>query len=606
MADVDNSTPTPTPAPDPTATAPAVSGTPSGAPLDLGGLVQPGAQPTLAAAKDSSGSSINDYVGNANAAYQKAAEAAGKSTAPPPAGPHAGLLAMVQGLALGFDAFGKSIATHGREGGVEEVQQVQAAQQAQKIQAQQARDQAKNAQVQQQMMVGDTNMRMAQNIHFLATMPDEIEASHVKLAGEKQAQAITGADFQAAHGGMTPDEFSSALSGKSSSTSGGAPNTFFTTNAQQQLGAATKILGSEDPYVKQLQATLADPKATPKDLWTATNRIQNQVALQEKATDAQVKKDTAAANSTVGKLSTPQALADPGAQAAIQAKIDDPNTDPADLPRLRTLMPQAAVAQLNAQTIKEREKRNEQIVTQGDPDVAGKLLANRSLTLSELKSRQVTPEFIASVVKAAQKYDPNFKPAEADAQAKIAGAPANAQFFGNTDSLLVKGGTLDQLQAAHAALGNTSLPFANKLENWRKASLGQGPQAAFAAAALGVADDASKVMSGGQGSDASRQQALDIIGRDLSNEGLNASVAQLRSQVTSQRNGRISTNPYMRDMYPDPSTRQETAGVAGTQPLAVVPANSAGIAPGSDGKFYYHDKSGNILGLAPAPSPTGK
>src|SRR6266849_7825585 len=58
----------------------------------------------------------------------------------PPArpGPHARLLAMVQGLALGMDAFAKSAATGGREGGVEEVQAVRAQEQEQQIRAQAA------------------------------------------------------------------------------------------------------------------------------------------------------------------------------------------------------------------------------------------------------------------------------------------------------------------------------------------------------------------------------------------------------------------------------------------------------------------------------------
>jgi len=207
-------------------------------------------------------------------------------------------------------------------------------------------------------------------------------------------------------------------------------------------------------------------------------------------------------------------------------------------------------------------------VNQGSPDDAGKLLANRSLTLSELKSRQVTPAFIAEAVKAAQKYDPSYKAADADAQAKIAGSAANQQFFGNTDSLLVKGGTLDQLDKTYDALGNTQIPIINKIENLRKAAVGSGPLAAAYAAQLGVADDGSKVMTGGVGSDTSRQQFLDIINANLSPEGRKAAIAQIRAQITSQRNGRVGTNPYMKDMYPDPSTRQEAPGLAGTQPAA--------------------------------------
>jgi hypothetical protein len=589
---------------------------------DVSALAQPGpaaappaAAPTTApaAAPDSAAiaAQMAPYEQKAQAATQKAADIANTSTAPPPPGPHARLLAMVQGLALGADAFGKSIATHGREGGVQEVQQVQAEQQQQKIQAQQAREAQKNTQIQQQLMVADTNHKLAQNILLLATLPEEIDAKHVELQGKKQEVAITGADFQAQHGGMTPEQFTQALSGTAPAAGAPAnsPTSFFTTNANQQLSAASKILGENDPYVQKLQQTLANPASTPKDLWTASSQVQGALAMQDKVAKATEAKEQAAANSTVGKLSTPEALAAPGAQAAIQAKIDDPTTDPKDVARLRPLLAQAAVAQANAANIKEREARNQQIVNQGDPDNAGKLLANRSLTLAELKSRQVTPKFITDAIAAAQKYDPTFKAAESEAQAKIAASAANQQFFGNTDSLLVKGGTLDQLEEAGRALGNTQIPVINKLENLRKAAAGSGPLAAYYAAQLGVADDGSKVMTGGVGSDASRQSFLDIINADMSPEGRAASVAQVRKQIESQRNGRVGTNPYMKDMYPDPTTRQEVAGQAGTQPVsknqaspaqqAAAPKGTTGIAPDAAGNLFYHDITGKVLGPAP-------
>jgi hypothetical protein len=549
-------------------------------------------------------------------ATQKAAQIAGQSTVPVP-GPHARLLAMISGLATGLGAAGKAMATGGREGGIEEVTRVQGEEQQQKIAAQQAREAQKSAQIQQQLTIADTNHKLAQNVLLLATLPNEIAKSDLevkgevqKQAGEAQRQAITGAEFQASHGGMAPDEFSKALAGPAAGQTGPA-GAFFTTNAQQILSAAkTAGLADDNPFVQKLQTTLSDPKASARDLWTATNQLQSEQERQSKALEEKSKREAAGAASPVGKLGTPEALAAPGAQAAIQAKIDDPTTDPNDVPRLRALLPQAAVAQLNAANIKAREARNTQIINQGDPDVAGKMLADRTLTLDELKSRQVTPAFIEQATAAAQKYDPNFKAPEAAAQARMAASPANQQFFGNTDSLLVKGGTLDQLAQAHAALGNTKLPFVNKIENWRKAQVGSGPVAAFAAAALGVADDGSKVMSGGTGSDTSRQQFLDIIARDLSNEGMTASLEQIRKQITSQRNGRIGTNPYNKDMFPDPSTRQETPGVAGTQPIAAgspaskIHANmtdfthhfsgAKGTIYSDDGRTWY-DASGNLV-----------
>jgi hypothetical protein len=529
---------------------------------------------------------------------------AGKPVAEQPAAPppHAKLLAMIQGLSVGLGAAAQSIATHGKEGGAAEVQRFQGEQQRQKEQADSAATAQKNAKYQQLMWQGEINHTNLSNIVLGATVKNQVDESHFKaqesglgvigLQQEQQAKAreafnasgdlntflettkkikdvgsgasekpTAGATPAAAAPAAVPGQTSDALSSIPPVSISGWKNSI---DSAMSGYPNDPDIQKADAAFKAAQAS-TDPHAASMAMAQAARIASSRMTSLTAGAKARAEQQTADAGSPVSKLSTPEALAAPGAQAAIQAKIDDPTTAPADIPRLRPLLAQASAAQFNAENIKAREARTQQIVNQGTADDAGKLLANRSLTLSELKSRQVTPKFITDAVAAAQKYDPTYKAAEAEGQGKIAGSPANQQFFGNTDSLLVKGGTLDQLAQTHAALGNTSLPFANKLENWKQAQLGQGPQAAFAAAALGVADDASKVMSGGTGSDASRQQALDIIGRDLSNEGMAASIAQVRKQIESQRNGRVGTNPYLKDMYPDPSTRQEVAGQSGTQ-----------------------------------------
>lgn len=543
-------------------------------------------------------------------------------TPPPGAGappPHARLLAMVQGLSIGLSAAATSIATHGREGGAQEVIQIQQGQQAAQREQQAFATAQKNAQLQQQLTTAETNRVNGQNLLLFGTLHDEQQQSHFKtqqagLETQEKAQQMFDTTGQVPQGyDVDPQTGQVREAGKATQAPAPTPGNASTPNVlpgvtpgapapaavastgpsifdRRQgmiLDAAGQKLGEKDPDVAAAKAVVADPRSTPQQKKQAVIMIQNKAGLREDVVkdltakaDLQAKQEAAIAATPVAKLSTPEALAAPGAQAAIQSKIDDPNTDPKDIARLRALLPQAAVAQLNAENIKAREARNTQIVNQGSPDDAGRLLANKSLTLEELKSRQVTPAFIDAAVLAAQKYDPTFKAPEAAAQSRIAASPANSQFFGNTDSLLVRGGTLDQLEKAHAALGNTKLPFANKLENWSKAAVGSGPQAAFAASALGVADDYSKVISGGAGSDSSRQQALNIIGRDLSPEGMAASLAQIRSTITSQRNGRISTNPYLQSMYPDPTTRQETPGVAGTQPAAKY-TRPAGVSAGA-------------------------
>lgn len=550
---------------------------PASAPAAAPVAVPPAAAPTTApaAAPTDVQTQMAPYVAREQEAYQNAAAEAAKPVPVPADTPHARLVNMIQGLALGVSSFGKAAATQGREGGAAEVAQVQNEQARLKMEQQAQAQAQKNQRIQNYLTVGSANHQLAQTVMLLHTLPDEIEKSHLEVQAKKQTLATGEAEFRGAHGGMDADEFNKAMSDQSpvNGAVAGQPDqssasSFFTAGAQQTLAAAkTAGLPDSDPYVQKLQAVLApDSKATKKDVWLATQQLQSQQEKQKAALGEKSAREAAAANSPIAKLSTPEALAAPGAQAAIQAKIDDPTTDPNDVSRLRALLPQAAVAQFNAENIKLREARNQQIVDQGTPDSAGKALADRSLTLDELKTRKVTSDFIVQAVRAAQKYDPTFKAAESAGQARIAASAANQQFFGNTDSLLVRGGTLDQLEVAGKNLGNTQIPAYNSLANLRKAALGQGPQAAYAAAILGVADDYSKVMTGGQGSDTSRQQALDIISKNLSPEGRQAAIAQIKQAVTSQRNGRIGTNPYLRDMYPDPSTMTETPGVAGTHP----------------------------------------
>jgi hypothetical protein len=99
---------------------------------------------------------------------------------------------------------------------------------------------------------------------------------------------------------------------------------------------------------------------------------------------------------------------------------------------------------------------------------------------------------------------------------------------------------------------NTGLPALNKAADWEKLAAGQGPLAAYAATALGVADDYAKVMSGGVGSDTAREQALSLFAAAQTPQQRAAAVSATRAAVLSQRNSRIGTNQFLRRRYGDP------------------------------------------------------
>lgn len=295
-----------------------------------------------------------------------------------------------------------------------------------------------------------------------------------------------------------------------------------------------------------------------------------------------------AINAVITKFQEPGELGKPGNKESLDATIDNLPKTPefdADRARLASLRSHVDAAQSNAAQIKQREENATQAARQGDPTVAGRMLFNRTLTLDELKARSVTPQFIAQAVTAAdneaQRHGQHYNAPTETAQAAVAKNPGTQQFFGNADSLLTAGGTLDQvIDSARKIPGG--IPVFNTIADVVKAQSGSGPIAAYAAGILGVADDYSKVMTGGVGSDTSRQQVLDRLNAAQSIEQKTAVINQFKQQILSQRNGRVGNNPYLKDMYPTPPVR--------------LYANNGKVRVYSDdgGKIWLNDSDGSL------------
>jgi hypothetical protein len=569
-----------TPAP-----APAVASSPA---PDLSGLVSPSPSAPTPSAAFQTQAAMQPFQDKEQAATQKAADLANQPAAVPVAGPHARLINMIQGLALGADSFGKSIATHGREGGVQEVQEVQQKQQQQKIQAQQAAQAQKNTQIQQQLMVADTNHKLAQNVLLMATLPNELAEKDLTLKSGQQNLAIQGADFAAGHGGMTADQFNSALTGTAPASAGGT-NPFFTTNAKQQLGAATKILGDKDPYVQKLQTTLDDPKATPKDLWTATSQLQNQVTLTDKANKAagdaaDLTKKRQEADPLFQYQSDPKKLAEPGAQAALQSFIADPkNAGNLDgLAQAKLLVSKADIAQKNevrqAGLKAAATKNAEMAATAGSPAEAGKLLAEGSLTLADLKSRGSSPAQIIAATNAAKDYAKS-QGKTYNASDEITGEQAlkgvtNQTFYGSARSLVQQDGMLDQLKKAHDALGNQKIPAFNHIDDWVNFQAGTPELTNYKQAVLAAADDYAKVMGGGNPNLEQFKQIKDGFAYDLNNQQADQAISTARNSVRSQVTGRIGTNSYINqregDILHDEVKASSFSRPSGVSPQAIL------------------------------------
>jgi hypothetical protein len=297
---LNDAAPTNSPAAPAPTQAPAIPSTPASDPL--AGLVNP-AQPSLATA--ATNSAMQAFEAEKSAA-DKAAQIANTPVSAPPPPPHAKLLAMVNGLSLGLSAFGTAAATHGREGGYQEVAEVQAQQQQQKLQAQQAAENRKNQALQQQITIGQVNHQLGQNALLLATLPTDLQAHELELEGEQQKVAAgkttaaqTSAEFLNSYG-MTPDAFNSMLSGDGSATDPKAVQNL-TSFATQKVNAASQILGANDSTVQQAQQVLANPQSTPQQIFGATAAVNRAISLKGAVTDAQIKQNQAAQNAPFGQ-----------------------------------------------------------------------------------------------------------------------------------------------------------------------------------------------------------------------------------------------------------------------------------------------------------------
>jgi hypothetical protein len=195
------------------------------------------------------------------------------------------------------------------------------------------------------------------------------------------------------------------------------------------------------------------------------------------------------------------------------------------------------------------EAQERQAAMQGDPNVAGKLLANGSLTLNELKTRGTTPQFIEKATLAAQKMNPQYNPADEVIAEQVAKSQTANQFFGSANSLIQKNGTLDQLDALGKKIPQHDMPALNTVDDWQKLARGKGPLAAYAANVLGVADDYGKVMGGGTASDSAREHALKLFSQAASPEQRSQAIDATRNAVQSQRDSRIGNNQFLKRQY---------------------------------------------------------
>jgi hypothetical protein len=266
----------------------------------VAGMDQPG--PQAAPSTMESVAQPNLTQGNLPA-YGEPGAAAQPSTVVPtgapaaqPAAPpkHAHLLAMVQGLADGLSAASTSIATHGREGGAAEVQQLQQGRQAAQQRAQASTQAQKSAEQDYQIKTQTLNMMNMNSKLALATFPDDVAKSHMSTQAEQTK--LAGDQFNLFAGtGMNPDQINSLVKGGSVDAQ---TSDMLQVNAQRQYRLASQLLPSTNPSLAALKSAM--DSGNPAALVFANKNLQAEVQGQKDITDDKIKQADAAAKAPLG------------------------------------------------------------------------------------------------------------------------------------------------------------------------------------------------------------------------------------------------------------------------------------------------------------------
>lgn len=521
--------------------------------------------------------------------------------------PHAGLAQYIKTLALGVDSFASSAATQGREGGVQEVQAVQQRDAEMKLKTQASQQQAQEHDLRMKTGVADYNMKQAQMASFINDMPlnhqmlsNQVQAETLKLLeakGVPLGKAVSMAEGQgqdahvaaintAANGDLTSN-YAIPVYGPDGPKGAGGKTQVVPSNSvmgitlnsgdvgasvaamQRNVDQATQMLGAADPSVKKASAQLdmvnkglANGGTIGMPDWLQLSQTMNtelHAAMEQKKDlttfqdkQAQAKKTAQEADPLFKMENDPGEMSGEKSAAAIpllQNKITAPDTPPADKVRATRLLTQAKSAHSLFQQDQIQKANAEQAAKQGDPNQAGQMLASGTLTLADMKTRGMTPKFIMDATKAAQGVDPKYNPADEMNAEAVAKSPSHNQFFGSANSLIAKGGTLDQVMDAGSKLPNHQFPIFNKLSDAANYASGHKEVAGYLQTALGAADDYAKVLGGGAGTEGMQLKILNGLTANLNQDTRKEVVDRMRGAVGSQVQERIGKNKFLQRMY---------------------------------------------------------
>lgn len=616
-----NATPVqPTPAPAPAAPAPDLSaGAPTSAPPDLSNLISPGpqAQPNYQTAALGSATAAAAGVKSAIDQYNKDRAV---STVPVP-GPHARLMSMISGLATGLGAFGTAIATHGREGGVEEVTRVQGEEQRQKLEAQAARDARKNQTLQQDLMNASNQMTLMSMYKNLSSMPDEMTLNHLRVSEAQQAietgKQVLGrgsVELQQAYEqtGIVPQGYVANSDGMlvSADKAGtpvisGVPTGSAFVNApvgtvapgvvsggvvsppvaltspvygrtNNRLVNVEKMLGADDPAVVDARQIWNDPTKNISEKIQAINQAEVKAGGQEKVFAFQKEREAA---DPLYKLETdPNELTGdkaPAAIALLSSKLNDPQLPPDQKPRVQRLLSMAQNAQKNNLAFEAAKERERQAITDGDPKAAGALLQSGLVSPQELISSR-KPQFAQRAFDEAIRLGGGVKNPKtgkweggtwsavvAESQYEYAKNPHTQNTLNLLTTMMAPGGSIDIAQKTFNTIpGKIDVKTFNKIVTGGVTQFGGTSTVSFQAAMTSLADEYAQVLQGGAATETTLKQAKDLIQQAYTKTQGAGAFDTIRLDMAARQKGMVRNNPALMAMYPPVASSAPSPAVA--------------------------------------------
>ena len=253
--------------------------------------------------------------------------------------------------------------------------------------------------------------------------------------------------------------------------------------------------------------------------------------------------------------------------------------------------------------IKQHEAALKEADAKGDIGGAATLLRSFNQDPSQLSKR--SKSYQATINEAdrqeMEEFGRHFDVAQASTDFKYANQKSTQDTMNMINGITERNGSLDIAVQQAKQLPRVNEATINKIFTLGQEEFQDPRLSNFHTSMLGLADEYSKVMGGGQGTDASRQQALDLLKAGYTKGQVDQAAAIIRRDIAARQRALIMTghhvNRYMVNQYgmPQPTGYTHSAVVPGVngQPGVTIYAYPDGKIMDAEGNQY--DNNGKKL-----------